>query len=121
MGSIALCYISLYLKHVDHHRNPNKINKDHLIESFFSTLENKLPRFHITLQLMLYSALGCYFDLTTSKVLRFRNRAKEVVKEDLETGGQMDQALNTLGTSKKTCKISDIVQKGGEGSEKFRM
>ena len=73
-----------------------EVNKDHLIESCFSTLENKLPRFQITLQLMLYSALGCSFDLTTSKVLRFRNRAKEVVKEDFEMGGQMEQALNTL-------------------------
>ena len=95
-----------------------EVNKDHLIESCFSTLENKLPRFQITLQLMLYSALGCYFDLTTSKVLRFRNRAKEVVKEDLETGGQMDQALNTLGTtSKKPVKLVTLFKKGVRGQK----
>jgi len=74
-----------------------EVNKDHLIESFFSTLGKQHPRFINCMQLMIYSVtLGMSFDLTTSKLLRFRQSAKEAVKFDLEAGGEMNRAINAL-------------------------
>ena len=74
-----------------------EVNRGHLIESFFRTLENKVPNFRIGIQLMLYSVtLGVSFDLDKGRVMEFQKRMKEAVTEDLLTGGQVNQAFNTL-------------------------